>query len=336
MTDGLHRIDHADALASVPGGPVPALDLREWALTRPDAHVVRVVDGALVGRASVWWTDPPPVPGNPAAVAGRIGHVAWETVGVGQEVIDAGLEALTMNGCTAALGPLDASTWFAYRVVTDWTPSADLQAPFWLEPTPPVVVNAAFEAAGFAPAAYYLSSLVAEIPDEADRLAADRRRMHAGGVTLRAFDAARGEKELAALYPLLLRAFADNLFYAPLDRDRFLASYRSLLSHIDPGLILMAKREGRPVGVGLGVPDVRQAARGEAVDTVIVKSLAVDPAERGEGLGGTLVRAVHEAARTRGLTRAIHALMHVDNASVRISRHLGRPIRRYALLARPL
>ena len=84
------------------------------------------------------------------------------------------------------------------------------------------------------------------------------------------------------------------------------------------------------------MPDAAQAARGEAVDTVVVKTLAVDPEARGAGLGGALVRAVQERARRKGYRRAIHALMHDGNASTRISRRLGRPIRRYALLGREL
>ena len=336
MTNGVHRIDHPNDLASIPAGPVAPLDLREWALTRPDVHLVRIAGGMLVGRASLWWTDPPPVPDDPGAVAGRVGHVAWDAAGVGSELLASALEVLTANGCTLALGPLDGSTWFTYRVVTDATLDDVLQAPFGLEPTPPVAVNAAFDAVGFRPVARYLSSLVDPLPDESDRLDVDLRRLGEDGVAVRPFDGERGEEELEALYPLLLRAFADNPFYTPLDRDRFLASYRALLPHVDPALVLVAERAGRPVGVALGLPDLAQAVRGEAVDTVIVKTLAVDPDERGAGLGGTLVRAVHEAARDRGLRRAIHALMHEGNASVRISRHLGRPIRRYALLARSL
>jgi len=69
---------------------------------------------------------------------------------------------------------------------------------------------------------------------------------------------------------------------------------------------------------------------------VVVKTLAVAPEARGRGLGGALVRAVQEAARAKGYRSAIHALMHAENDSVKISRHLGRPIRRYALLGRSL
>ncbi len=336
MTDGLHRLDHPDRLAALPDGPIAPLGLREWALTRPDVHLAWVRDGALVGRASLWWTDPPPVPGRPDAVAGRIGHAAWASGDVGEELVRAGLDDLSANGCTIALGPLDGSTWFAYRVVTDEAPGGVRQPPFWLEPTLPAVVAESLGAVDFEPMEHYLSSLVEALPDEAARLATDLRQLREDGTDVRPFDAERGEEELEALYPLLLRSFADNPFYTPLDRGRFLASYRALLPHVDPDLILVAERDRQPVGVALGLPDLAQAARGEAVDTVIVKTLAVDPDERGAGLGGTLVRAVQEAARGQGLTRAIHALMHAENTSVRISRHLGVPIRRYALLARPL
>ena len=141
---------------------------------------------------------------------------------------------------------------------------------------------------------------------------------------------------LDAIYRVSLAAFPDNPFYTPLPRDAFLATYRPLLPHVDPRVVWLASRAGEPVGFAFGVPDLAQAARGEVVDTVIVKTVAVVPEARALGLGGALVGALHEAARGAGYGRAIHALMHDANASVRISEHTGRPMRRYALLGRAL
>jgi GNAT superfamily N-acetyltransferase len=338
MTDGLHRVASPDALAALPaGGPVARLDAGAWALNPPDRHLVLVRDGALVGRASVWWTGPPPVPGEPDAVAGRVGHAEWADADAGHQLLTEALAALAAAGCTRALGPLDGSTWFAYRVVTDAAPSGgEREPPFLLEPWPTPVVAQAFAGAGFEPVAHYLSSRVDALPDESGPLADGLRQLRASGVTVRPFRPEDAGGELRRLHPLLLRAFAGNPFYTPLGLDRFLALYRGVLPLVDPALVLVAERCRRPVGVALGLPDAAQAARGERADTVVLKTLAVDPSERGVGLGGTLVRAVQEAARARGLTRAVHALMHAANDSAKISRHLGRPVRRYALLSRSL
>ena len=326
MTDGAHP------LAGLDGAPDPAA----FALTRPDDALGLVRDGAVVASAALWWREPLRVDGDDARV-GRIGHVQWTTEADGAGLLAAALDRLRSETVGRAVGPLDGSTWFGYRVVTDPAPDGgEALPPFALEPWPPPQVAGAFAAVGFAPVARYLSSRVDALPDESARLGAEVEGLAAAGVTIRPFRAGDAEAELRALHPLLLAAFAENPFYAPLDLGRFLALYRPLLAHVNPDLVLVAEAEGRPVGVVLALPDAAQAARGESVDTVLVKTLAVAPEARGRGLGGTLVRAAQEAARAKGFRAAIHALMHAENDSARISRHLGRPIRRYALLGREL
>ena len=56
----------------------------------------------------------------------------------------------------------------------------------------------------------------------------------------------------------------------------------------------------------------------------------------GMGLGGVLMDEVQQAARALGYRRAIHALMHDDNRSRRLSDRYARTIRRYALFSKPL
>ena len=303
------------------------------ALTRPDGGLAVVAGGEIVASAALWWTGTVQADGR----VGRIGHVFWRDDKAGVVLLEAAADRLRQRGMSRAVGPLDGSTWFGYRVVT----ASDGRAPFALEPAPEPVIATAFEQAGFEPVAHYLSSWVPALPDDSAEAAADLARLAAAGVTVRAFDPGRARVELTALHGLLLRAFAGNSYYAPLALDRFLALYHPLVAQLDPDLVLIAetvrqRAEVVPVGVVLAMPDLAQQERGEAVDTVIVKTLAVDPSAQGQGIGGALVRVAQERARTRGLTFAIHALMHADNASTRISAHLGVPFRRYALLSRSL
>jgi GNAT superfamily N-acetyltransferase len=108
---------------------------------------------------------------------------------------------------------------------------------------------------------------------------------------------------------------------------------RSLLS---PELVVLAERAGELVGFLFALPDFAQAQRGEVIDTVILKTLAVLPSLAGMGLGSLLSAAVHTRAYHLGYRRAIHALMHVENRSRRISAHIAQPFRGYTLFARPL
>ena len=45
---------------------------------------------------------------------------------------------------------------------------------------------------------------------------------------------------------------------------------------------------------------------------------------------------IHQAMHEAGYRRSLHALMHDDNPSGKISRHTAEVIRRYTLFARPL
>ena len=79
-----------------------------------------------------------------------------------------------------------------------------------------------------------------------------------------------------------------------------------------------------------------------AVRTRSSKAAGLHPAKPfhpecgGAGVGSLLMARCHEMARGLGYTRVIHALMHEDNKSRKISSHSARPIRRYTLFARPL
>ncbi|MEM7789460.1 MAG: hypothetical protein AAF594_17200, partial [Bacteroidota bacterium] len=243
MTDGLHALATPDRLGDLPVG-IDRLGAEMWALTRPDVHLVRIENGRLVGRLSAWTA-------GPEAGTGCLGHALWDGPGAGRDLVEAGCEWLSGQGAEAMLGPLDGSTWFAYRVVTE----SDGSPPFRGEPTPPAAVNAAFESAGFAPVAYYLSSRVEALPDRSAEAAAARARLGEAGLTLRPFRLDAAEAELRALHPLLLCAFAGNAYYTPLDEARFLATYRAMLPLVDPRLVLVAERDGVPAAVVLAYPD---------------------------------------------------------------------------------
>jgi predicted N-acetyltransferase YhbS len=133
----------------------------------------------------------------------------------------------------------------------------------------------------------------------------------------------------------LLASFERNFLYAPIAEEEFLHDGRTLLPFVRPELTFLAERDGQLVAFLMALPDVLQARRGRPVDTVIVKTVAVAPILHGSGVGSALVTLAHDRAQSLGFRRAIHALMHDSNPSLRISRRSARVFRRYALLARP-
>ena len=108
------------------------------------------------------------------------------------------------------------------------------------------------------------------------------------------------------------------------------------MNAIDPNLVILAERDNKVVGYLFGVPDIAQSAAGRARDTVIGKTLAINPSREFAGLGSVLLEALYEEANRAGYRRVINALMHESNVSRNISGRYGRAIRRYALFGKRL
>jgi GNAT superfamily N-acetyltransferase len=210
------------------------------------------------------------------------------------------------------------------------------EPPFFLEPNNPEAWPSHWTANGFLPLAHYTSALNEDLSHEDPRTDAVLERLPEQGIRIRRFDPARADQELRRIYALSLVAFRRNFLYSPIGESEFLVQNRAVLPAARPELILLAEREDQLVGFMFALPDALKARRGEPVDTVILKTIAVDPAFSGSGLGGAMLDLVQRAARRLGFRRAIHALMHEDNISRRISNRYGRTFRRYALFARLL
>jgi GNAT superfamily N-acetyltransferase len=223
---------------------------------------------------------------------------------------------------------MDGATWRPYRFVISGRGD---EPPFFMEPHAPPAYARHFRQAGFAPWVRYRSAAVplsaCDEPGGAD--VSDGR--------LRALRMDRFERELDRLYRLAAASFANNFLYTPMPEAVFKTQYRALRMRIDPDLMRLAEdADGCPVGFCFAVPNDRKG--GATGDTVVLKTLAVHPSARGQGLGARLVADGHRVARAKGYRRVIHALMREGNASNRISDAYpeARTLRRYALFAQPL
>src|SRR5262249_45022765 len=157
------------------------------------------------------------------------------------------------------------------------------------------------------------------------------------GVCIRALDPREFERELRRVYPVVAASFAEGFLASPIGEEAFVAHYRPLQSLLVPALVQIAETDERVVGFLLAVPNWLQAQRGETVDTAIVKTLAILPQYQQQGLGILLGARAQYAGQSLGYTRAIHALMHEDNLSRRLSAtYHGHVIRRYTLYMKEL
>lgn len=247
-----------------------------------------------------------------------LGGLRFPDPATGAGLIAGQLALLREEGFEAVVGPMDGSTWYAYRYVT----FSDGSPPFLMEPPDSPAERLALLKAGFEPVATYASARAA-----LNDLGA---RPEPGGVRVEAWDGRDPERFMADIFALSCEAFSRNPFYKPLVREGFDALYQPLLSRIDPRLMLFARGEDDALlGFVFGLPDLLDPAS----NTAILKTYA----SRRRGVGHLLAHAFHRAARDAGFVQVIHALMHDGNQSLeRSGQHRGEVFRRYAVFGRLL
>lgn len=296
---------------------------------QPDSSWCLLQNERLTAVCSLWTANVPSYQGYKSAA---LGHFFAHDQRSGEHLLEFASTQLVTQGIEYLVGPMDGNTWHSYRAVTE----RGEHPPFFLEPTTPCDWPVRFRSAGFDTIASYSSAKTYDLNYEdrsADRFAAKAVAMK---LTVRPFDRSRSREEFMALYELSLASFDNNFLYSPITQDEFLAMYEPLLPYLVPDFFLLAEHEGRLVGLLFAIPDYLQKARGETVDTLIVKTLARLPERRYAGLGSYLGQLVHRQAEAQGYRTVIHALMHDDNASLTISNKSAQTIRRYALYGKKI
>lgn len=303
-----------------------------------DEHLVTLRGDAPQARCSLWWRATPALDDQRL---GYIGHFAACSDTDNQEraataargLLADACRRLAERGCTRAVGPIDGSTWHRYRLVTE---RGD-EPPFFLEPDNPDEWPVYFRDAGFAPLAHYTSASDLDLRRLDPRAADVAERMHALDVCIREIDPQQFASEVDRIFDVSLVSFRSAFLYSPIDRAQCRLLYEPLAKFIKPELVLIAERGEAPVGFVFAIPDWLQAQRGAAVDTVIVKTIAILPDPAYSGLGGLLLARCRERIVDLGYARAVHALMFDGNVgSRRLSDRFGATMRGYTLFARPI
>lgn len=283
----------------------------------------------LLARCSVWWTNTPSLY---AHRVGLVGHYAATDAESSSVLLDHALRDLARQGATIAIGPMDGSTWRRYRFVID----RGTESPFLLEPNQPAEWVDYFKHAGFRPLARYFSSLNPEIARSGPNLDAVTARLNKRGIHFRPLDMNHFDDDLRAIHRLSLVAFEKNFLYTPIAEPEFLQMYSAIRPLMRPELTLMAWHEDRLIGFGFAIADALRPKQGLPDDTLIVKTVAVDPAYFGRGIGTVLTDLCQQAGSRLGYRRGILALTYEKNVSLRIASRYGEVMRTYALFSRRL
>ncbi|HEV2136968.1 MAG TPA: hypothetical protein VGR47_22305 [Terracidiphilus sp.] len=313
---------------------LPPFDAKQIEEHAADEHLCAVQANEEVrAHCSLWWKQAPPMANHKV---GAIGHYAAADDEAAGALLSEAVAHLRANGCTIAIGPMDGNTWRRYRFITDAGPGRPPEPAFFLEPSNPPEWPAQFVRAGFTPIAEYYSALNRDLGREDERIAALSARIDRAGIAIRSARGVNIRDELKRIYGVSRIAFTHNFLYTELPQEAFVAQYTPLLGRIEPELILLAERGTDLVGYLFSFPDFAQAMRGTAMDTIIVKTVAILPDPELRGLGSLLVARAQEAGHRLGFRRAIHALMHENNLSRNISRHYAETMRQYTLFSMEL
>ena len=178
---------------------------------------------------------------------------------------------------------MDGNTWRRYRLLTE----RGTEPPFFLEPDNPDDMARPLHGRRVPPLADYFSSL------NVDLTGARHKRPRGGaapspksGIRVRSLDPTRFVGELRRVHALSLTAFRRTSCTRRSARRSSSPSTRRLEPHLRPELVLLAEAKDRVVGFIFAIPDLRRPPRGQPIDTMIAKTMAVHPEHGGVGLGG--------------------------------------------------
>jgi GNAT superfamily N-acetyltransferase len=295
-----------------------------------DVHLCAITEsGEVHAHCSLWWNT---VPAFGAHKVGVIGHFASTDDDSASVLMNEAVSFLRRQACTIAIGPMDGNTWRHYRFVTE----RGVEEPFFLEPSNPPEWPVQFERAGFTPLAEYFSALNTNLALRDERAIRHAMRLADRGVRIRTAEGEDLQQLLGRIYNMSCISFTQNFLYTELPEDAFRAQYAKILPYVRPELVLLAERDSKLVGYLFAIPDLTQAAHGAAIDTFLIKTVAILPDAELRGLGSVLVAHAHEQGLGIGYCRCIHALMHESNISRNISGHFATTMRRYAIYGREI
>lgn len=280
--------------------------------------------GHLLAMGSLEFVESlPPIP-FPVAILGHYEAVDKEAgVALLQEVRSRARE----RGFAKVLGPMNGSTWYSYRLAMPrQVPVAN--PPFFVgEPMNAMEYPSYFLKAGYSILDTYQSRSVTQLGRPHPIAMRWSKRQDRLGVVITPLDMRRYDELLGQIFFLSKTTFSQNPYYRPIDFEDFANIMAPLKAFLDPEFVLLAYCDGPyPVGFVFAYPD--PFLKGH----VILKTLSTSPTARHLGLGLVLVDRIHQRAYAKGYKAVIHALMHDDNASLRISKVFESTLyREYAL-----
>ena len=281
------------------------------------------------------------VPAGPVGAIGFIearGDVRLPAVVGAMRLALAGAESwLLASGASLVRCPVQFSTWYGHRAMTDGFPEQGGPSPFPMEPVNGPGLTEVMTAAGFT-VAHTAASYRVPVERWVAGAQLGETLLRSRGFSDRPIRLDRLDEELRTIHAISTAAFRQSWGFSDIAPDEFQAIYRPLVPLIEPALVRVADApDGTPVGFILAYADPA-ASPGHPDARFIVKSLAVLPEVRRAvpGIGTGLAVAVHRQAAARGYPVGIHACVADEAYTQRISARFGERFRSYATFEKVL
>lgn len=284
----------------------------------------------ILAQCSLWWQNTPLYQGEKVGFLGNY-QATKESATL---LLETAENTLKKFGCNWIIAPVDGTIWQRYRLITE---DYNNYPQFFLEPDYPPIYLEHFRSQNFIPIAHYYSNICENLQIKNICSSKYKQKLLQKNLKIRAFNLANFEQEMAKIYKIIGQSFQNNFLYQSLPEEKFIKLYQKLLPYINPELIRIVEDQKQPVAFLFAIPDILQQQRGETIKTLIIKTVAVLPVRKYVGLGTILVNECHQIAQKLGYNQVIHALMHEDNISRKISqRYQSKIIRRYSLLGKKI
>ena len=229
------------------------------------------------------------------------------------------------NGASLIIGPMSGSTWDDYRFMDNVSAQEDV---FFGEAYNSSTYPNHFRAFGFKIVASYYSFIDNNPEFRGIDVQDGKRKFENNGIKIRSINLDSYEEELKKIHQFCNEAFSTNFLFSPITQEKFLEKFLPLQPIMQSDFVLLAEENNKLVGVVFCFHDHYVKSR----KRLIIKTLARKNEKKYSGIGKLLSHMAVKNARDQGYEDVVHALMHMDNFSVSLSKNsMGREFKNYSL-----
>jgi GNAT superfamily N-acetyltransferase len=85
------------------------------------------------------------------------------------------------------------------------------------------------------------------------------RQIERAGLSIRSLNMSKFDDDVRLIHKVYRQAWEHNWGFVPMEEDEFFHQAKDLKQVVDPNLVIIAEREGEPVGFAMSLPDLNQA-----------------------------------------------------------------------------